>query len=210
MLPKSTDRDLTTTSIEERLRASLSAPISDEAESTIQRIAELARSAMRRRREVAESLFALIEIFRPTHQWSFAKSVIGSAIGKDSRTVQRLLCRPNKKTNAGGELQWSPKKQTPDQGFLVTAESGVNSETAECLSCMSQSRVLALRSALCFVPLRRGRFLILRAWLYGPKAGLCISNLDVSQRHWGQLFLSLGATLLRNGELPQTTCAVKE
>jgi hypothetical protein len=129
----SVDRELAIASIEERLTASLSTPIRDEAQLAIHRVAELVCSERRWHYEIAEKLSELKEILEPIRRWSYAKSVIASAMGKDERTVQRLMLWPKKKKSAGGEL-YRAVNQTSDQSLSDIPESNVSSVTAECLA----------------------------------------------------------------------------
>jgi len=128
-----TSADLEIASIEERLTASLSKPIRDKAEMAIHRVAELAHSEMCWHHDMAAGLLALKEILEPIRRWSFAKSVIGSAMGKDERTVQRLTFWSDKKKSARGKL-YRAGNQTSDQSLSDNTESNVSSVTAECLA----------------------------------------------------------------------------
>lgn len=132
MRSKIGDREIASASIEERLRASLSAPISEEDESIIQRVVDLVRAKERWPNEMEESLSALREMFSRNHKWSFAKGLIAIALGKEPRTVQRLLLRPNPKVSVRNDSSVRTEKQTNAEGPLDAVKSEVNSVTVEC------------------------------------------------------------------------------
>ena len=128
----SAGRELATTSIEESLTACLSEPIRDEVEVAIHRVAEVVCSEMCRHYDMAQAFSALKKIF-PPGRWSSAKSVIGGAMGRDARTIQRLTFRPDKKKNTREALSRA-EDHRPDQSLSDDSESNVSSITAECLT----------------------------------------------------------------------------